>query len=215
MENMLTGLFGGSFNPPHIGHLLVITDILAILPFKKVFFIPTRIPPHKDSLSLIEGMHRVHMLNTALQNIEKAEISTFEIDNEEISYSYITISHFLERYSIKPAHLFFILGTDAFLLIKTWKKYPEILDMCNFLIITRPMYGREENLFKKFQKYYNILPFRKFVPGNSKTGIYFIDNFPLDISSSMIRERIKKGLSIKYLVPPGIEDYILNNRLYQ
>ncbi len=215
LNRMLTGLFGGSFNPPHIGHIVVITDILKLLPFNKVYFVPTRIPPHKNKSSLLDAKHRLNMLNLAVSDIRGMEISSFEIENDSISYSYLTINHFLKVYGIKAENLFFILGLDAFLLIKTWKNYPDILEKCNFLILSRPMDTDSRNLLEKLKKEFTINPIKNFIYGNKRTGIYYMDNIMIDISSSVIRKRIKEGLSVKYLVPQNVEEYILNNHLYQ
>lgn len=214
MDRILTGIFGGSFNPPHIGHLIVILDILQSLPFEKIYFVPTKIPPHKDASFLINEKHRLNMLNIALENIPNTRISTFETDNENISYSYLTINHFIKDLNIQPKDLFFILGIDAFMLIKTWKKYPEILKTCNFLILSRPMNTDPANIFGILKKTFEISPIEEYNYSN-ETGIYYTENIMLNISSSMIRNRIKNNKTIRFLIPPLIEEYIYHNKLYK
>lgn len=215
MKRKFTGIFGGSFNPPHIGHIILIDDLLRLLPFDRIFFVPTKIPPHKNVSDLIDEKHRLIMLKLSIKEMAGAGISTFEIDRDRISFSFFTIEHFLEHYGVKPCNLFFILGVDAFYLIKTWKNYPDILNYCNFLILKRSHNSDSNDMFSRLQKGFPIRHIRKFDHAETSTGIYYFDNILLDISSTEIRERIKAGLSVKYLVASDVYHYIAENKLYK
>jgi len=208
--NMRTGLFGGCFNPPHIGHLITIADAIHACGLERVFFIPNKHPPHKEGTELAPGKHRARMLSLSLEHLPQAEVSLFELNQPGTSYSYKTIRHYLRH---TPAReLFFILGMDAFAEIHTWALYPDILNLCNFLVLTRPGYHIDVS---RFPADYLVHA----VTGTSRMQAkgchaFLAQNIQLNISSSDIRNRIRSGRPIRYLVLPAVEQYISLHNLY-
>lgn len=201
---MKIGLFGGTFNPIHNGHLILAENIVNIFNLDKIFFIPAGDPPHKKVD--IDKMHRYFMTILAIQNNKKFEISTAEIDGKN-KYSFETINYFKKLY--KKDEIFFIMGLDSLNDIEKWKKGLALLDMCNFIIVNR-FYANQEDKIKN----YNDLKFNK-NKFCDKKNLFFIENFNIDISSTEIRNSIKNNSSIKYLVPQQIENYIFENKLYK
>jgi nicotinate-nucleotide adenylyltransferase len=191
------GFLGGTFNPPHIAHTIIAEDIRGQFLLDKIIFIPSGNPPLKTVKTVISAKHRLNMLKLAIGGNKNFEISELEIsNNKEKSYTVDTLLKLTELYKKKNIKFYLILGIDAVIDFPRWKN-PEILfDLSEIIVVNRP--GSFKNKIKK--KYLQRLKFAK-VP-------------LLEISSSMVREYIKKGKSIKYLVHPKVENYILKNKLY-
>lgn len=208
------GIFGGSFNPIHIGHLIVAEEVFQQRVLSKVVFIPTGVSPHKESSDLIDSFHRHQMVKDAISDNEHFELSDLEIRRSGRSYTVDTIRIFKEIYGEKH-NLYLIVGTDMINEISTWKDIDILSRMCNFVVVNRFPIPMNEN----FQK----STFIKEKPGGipvfsegKKTEIERLKVMipPIGISSSEIRDRLQKGRSIRYLVPRCVEDYIKRNNLY-
>ncbi|MBI4596424.1 MAG: nicotinate-nucleotide adenylyltransferase [Candidatus Tectomicrobia bacterium] len=225
---MRLGVLGGTFNPIHLGHLSAADDILDIFKLDKVVFIPSARPPHKEIKKVADPFDRLVMTILATLSHPKWAVSAMELNREGKSYSIETINGLKQEYGEK-VDLYFIVGIDAFLEVSTWKKANELLRSCNFIVMSRPGYcldGLLETLEKTVTTKYNQL---KFYPFKSKEfdnlesiqvyqSPYLIFLAPitrLDISSTQIRERIIHGRTIKYLVPPLVEEYIRKKGLYK
>jgi nicotinate-nucleotide adenylyltransferase len=208
------GLFGGTFNPIHLGHLRGAEQIREAFGLQEVVFIPAALPPHKVTEKIIEAQHRLVMVKRAIRKNPYFSASDVELRRSGKSYSIDTIRYFREGY--QRSLFFFILGSDAFIEIETWKEYQHLFSLCNFIVMTRP----------GFQKASSPLPgslisvFRY----NQEAGawihssgfkLFFKEITFLDISSTKIRELIEKGESVRYLVPAEVEAYIQKNGLYQ
>lgn len=194
------GIFGGSFNPVHKGHIYLLKSLKEKLGLSKVLVMPSSVPPHKDILEKVPDEKRIDMLKKALEGIEGVEISLFEIENGGKSYTYFTLEEMKRLYP--ESEIYFLVGSDMFLSLDSWFNYPKIMDMAVFCAIPREKENR--TLLKEKQKYFESLGY--------KTEVLDIE--PLDISSSLIREKIKKGEKIDGLLPKSVEEYIRNNKLY-
>lgn len=214
---MRIGLLGGTFNPIHAGHLRSAEEIRELFHLRRIVFIPSAIPPHKDEMGIISSSHRIEMVNLAIQGNPNFSTSDIEIKRPGKSYSIETINHFKTMHG-SELELFFIMGIDAFMDISTWKDYESLFFCSNFVVTTRPGYQRI--------KLEGILPFEvardfsyhpqedRFIH-TSNLSLYFRDITHLDISSSMIRKRIEGGLSIRYLLPERVIEYIKVNGIYR
>jgi nicotinate-nucleotide adenylyltransferase len=208
------GLFGGTFNPIHWGHLRPAEEIREQFELSRVIFIPVQVPPHKKS-GVVSSAHRFAMVQKAIRGNPSFQVSDIELQRPGKSYSIDTIRHF-HGLSGGRDELFFILGTDAFRDIHTWKDYPAFFPACNFIVMTRPGAGRELTLkllpgavHREFSRRGNCLVH------TSGHRIYGAPVTQLDISSTVIRDCAAGGKSIRYLVPRDVERYIAGHRLYQ
>ncbi|MDR0675493.1 MAG: nicotinate-nucleotide adenylyltransferase [Elusimicrobiota bacterium] len=201
---MKIGILGGSFNPIHNVHLIIAEHALSKFGLDKIFFVPAGAPPHKDSL--LSKNHRYLMTCLAIQDNKKFFISNFEIYGKK-KYSYQTINYFKKIY--KNSEIFFIIGMDSLKNIESWVKGIKLLEMCNFIIINRQ--EKNESLYaSKEKKFFEKLKTLKY-----NKNLFFVNDFNIGISSSMIRDFLKKDISIKYLVPSSVENYIYENNLYR
>lgn len=187
------GVLGGTFDPIHYGHLLAAEMSREELRLKKVIFVPAASPPHKEEPEATP-QDRCRMVEIAIKDNPYFHLSDCEIVRGGKSYSKDTLKEFKLAWG-PAAQIFLILGADAALDLTTWKEIEEIPKLCQFVVINRPSFA-----LKVDQAY---LPYTRFleIPG-------------LDISSTEIRNRIKQGRSIKYLVPPEVEDYLMTHKLY-
>lgn len=212
------GLFGGTFNPIHSGHIKAAEIVQNRMDLDKVLFIPSYIPPHKDSAEIVSPAHRMKMIELALHSHPRFIPSSIEVDAEERSYSIITLGKIKKLYP--NSRIFFILGVDAFLEIDTWKNHEQVLEQCSFVVISRPGFRLEEaesvvqgisrDMMCKLSESENIddkmLRTRK---------IFLMPIDALDIASTDIRKKIRKGESIQKIVPDEVNSYIQKNNLYQ
>ncbi len=207
---MRIGLMGGTFNPVHLGHLRAAEEVREKFKLNIIYFVPCNEPPHKSNIDLIDANIRLQMLKLAIKGTDAFRCSDIEIRRGGKSYSIDTIRHFLER-GIKGSQIYFILGNDSFAEIKTWKNYKELIESCNFIIIKRPGYG-EFSLKKQLPlDLFKILSYNKKIKcyeTRSKKRIFLTEIKGLEVSSSMIRELIRRGKSIRYLVPEDVFNYI-------
>lgn len=194
------GIFGGSFNPVHNGHIYLLKSLKEKLGLSKVLVMPSSVPPHKDILEKVPDGKRIDMLKKALAGIEDVEISLFEIENGGKSYTYFTLEEMKRLYP--ESEIYFLVGSDMFLSLDSWFNYPKIMDMAVFCAVPREKEDRAR--LKEKQKYFSLLGYRTEV----------LDIEPLDISSSLIREKIKSGEKLDGLLPKSVEEYIRDNKLY-
>ncbi len=211
------GLFGGTFNPIHYGHLRAAEEICEHFRMSKIIFVPAHIPPHKNGEVLTAPEHRLRMVRLAIEGNSLFAASDFEITQERTSYSILTVEHFRNQHGPRM-ELFFLVGIDSFLEITTWKEYVRLFSLTNLVIMSRPGFLERDPLSalpvdvaQKFD--YN--PDHRFFEHPSGHRLYFHQITLLEISSSGIRQRIKERQSVRYLLPAEVEAYIGKHGLFQ
>lgn len=192
---MKIGILGGSFNPVHIGHLLVAENISEKLKLEKVIFIPAFDPPHKKNL--LDFTQRWQMLKLAIENIPLFELSDIEKQRSGKSYTIDTLRALKKQYP--EDQLIFIMGTDQFAELSTWKEPDKLFQLARIIVMRRPHYELIKHPKKVFTK---------------DKSVTFLDVIQIDIASAEIRRRIKKNLSVRYMLPDKVLHYIIRNKLY-
>jgi nicotinate-nucleotide adenylyltransferase len=206
---MRVGIFGGTFDPVHMGHLRVAEEVRVDFSLDRVYFVPAFAQPLKRQKEAASAEDRLRMLNNALRGNSFFKVSDIEIRRGGISYSIDTIRTFSKRFE----EMFFILGADAFSDIGLWRSHEELFGLANFVVMMRP--GRRiEDMPKAIKDQTRSLDGATWVHASGKR-IYFRVITQLDISSTRIREFSGKGRSIKYLVPRSVERYIVEKGLYR
>lgn len=195
------GIFGGSFNPIHIGHLVIAEAAWQEYSLDTVIFVPTGDTPGKD-MHQINKYERYAMVELAISGNPHFSISPVEIEREGLSYTVDTIRYFRERFG-KKDELYFIAGTDAVADLPTWKYNKELLESCYFICARRP--GNVARL-KQAVTFFGRLGERK---------ICFLKTPELAISSTILRAWIARGQSVRYFIPDVVRAYIREKRLYQ
>ncbi len=196
-------IMGGTFDPIHIGHLVTAEEVRHEFEIDEVLFIPTGHPPHKSSINMTTSEHRYLMTVLATAANPSFKVSKLEINREGVTYTIDTIKELKKMYG-DEVKLYFITGADAIHKILTWKASGELLQICEFVAVTRPGYNKEELLhqIEELKRKY-------------ETNIHFLEVPALAISSSDIRRRIEGQKPIKYLVPQEVENYIKKYNLYR
>lgn len=198
------GIIGGSFDPIHIGHLIIAQDAAEQLGLSEVVFIPTEIPPHKQQLQRADAGHRLKMLECAVKTNVQFSVSDIEVRRGGISYTVDTLEALCEYYP--DATLLLIVGSDTLVELHTWHEVERILELCEVITFLRPGEDSLEEIAKKIQ-----------LPEEQKKPLLrnMVDAHRIGISSSEIRKRLMEGLDIHYLVPLEVERYIYEHGLYQ
>lgn len=197
------GLMGGTFDPIHVGHLVTAEEVRGQFDLDRVVFIPSGQPPHKPPDQVTGAEHRYLMTVLATMGNPHFHVSRLDIDRPGPSYTVDTVAAARQLFG-SDVELFFITGADALLEILTWKSPERLLSMCRFVAATRPGYPVERmelqagELFRRFQSRVQVVA----VPA-------------MAISSSDIRERVRSGRSIRYLVPEAVAQYIYKYGLYR
>jgi len=189
-------LFGGTFDPPHFAHLSLAETVLRTTVVDKVVFIPAFLPPHKSNKSYSNIQHRINMLDLALENRDEFEISEIESERKGKSYTVDTIKEYQKQFNIKKENLFFLIGSDSLVNFHAWRKPDEILNLAQILVVLRPTFSKNS------------------VDSQLLKQVKFLDSPLSDISSSMIRQYLKAGRSVKHLIPEKVLTYIRRNELY-
>lgn len=208
---MRIGIFGGTFNPIHIGHLRAAEEVRETLELEKIIFVPSYIPPHKELADHVLGERRLEIVRLSILSNPRFEVSSFEVESKGNSYSIRTIEHVRQAYGCTP---YFILGQDAFNEISTWFEAKRLFELAHFAVMSRPGAVRLELPEVLGQSAARFAPTAKGYVGEYGNVITFLEVTPYAVSSSMIRELSKRGGSIKYLVPEEVYDYITRERMY-
>jgi nicotinate-nucleotide adenylyltransferase len=210
---MKLGIFGGTFNPIHLGHLRAAEEVRYLAGLDKVIFMPSGNPPLKSS-ELAEASHRYAMTRLATQSNVNFLVSDIEMRQDVKSYTIATVNTLSRMYP--EDELFFIMGLDAFLDMSNWREPERLITSINFIIVTRPGFDVKELNASPYAEGEAI----KFdagavslrLRGGRKAWVAAVSVF--DISSTTIRRLAMQGKSIKYLLPEAVEHYILSHRLY-
>lgn len=211
------GLFGGSFNPIHTGHLRAAEEIRERFALDQVVFIPAHISPHKPEATRDSARHRMAMLQRATSQNRHFTVWDVEFNRPGKSYSVETLRHFREAFPEAKAP-FFIMGIDAFMEIESWKQYRDLFALCNFIVMTRPGYelpSATEIIPRQLAVEFSFQREEKRYVHASGSSVFMADIPGLAISSQDIRRRAAEGRSITYLVPDAVENYIRDQHLYQ
>lgn len=192
-ENKKIGIFGGTFDPVHTGHLIISEKAREQFNLEKIIFIPSGISPHKKKV-YASAYHRFNMVKIAIEDNPFFEISDIEIKKDEPSYTYLTIKRLKKLY---PGYsIFFIIGEDSLFDLPGWYKADELIKETVFLVAKR-----RENFNYKVDKKFPV-------------NFEIINSPIIGISSTFIRTCIKEGKSIKYLLPEKVRDYIEKEKIY-
>ncbi len=198
---MKLGILGGTFDPPHNGHLLIAEQATHKLQLAQVLFIPARQPPHKLGEPISPLRDRVAMLQRALSGKPTFLISMIEAERPGPSYTVDTLRE-LRRDTSPGAELFFIMGMDSLETLPTWHKPEEIVQLARLAVLSRPGHHADLDALERQ------------IPG-IKASVIFLRAPELDVSASEIRERVARGESIAGLVPPAVAEYIRQHQLYR
>lgn len=201
-EILRMGISGGTFDPIHIGHLIIAQEVCDYLNLSKVLFIPVGNPPHKDESRVTDAHTRLDMVKIAIQNNPRFEALDIEVNRSGYTYAVDTLVELKKRY--KNAVFYYLIGADVVFDLVTWKKYEEVFELCEFVAVLRQGYNKENvaTRIDELKASHNI-----------KIQTYEI---PLiGVSSTLIRDRIKANRSVKYLLPSKVEEYIAKNNLYK
>jgi len=218
---MKTGLFGGTFNPVHSGHVRIATDILASFGLDSITVVPAAAPPHKLSDVIVDISHRFEMTRLAFEPYPQISISNVEVTRSDRSYTIDTVNYFL---TARPSgtEIYLIMGLDAFLELDTWKSYMTLLEKVPVIIIKRPLaddrLGQDAlNAFLrlKISDAYTFSPETSCYQHRCLRPIYFHKTPEINISSSEIRRRLKTGRPVTNMIPEAVEKYIKTKGLYQ
>ncbi len=218
------GIFGGSFNPIHIGHLIVAEEVFQQRALSKVIFVPTGISPHKEPRDLVDSFHRYQMVSDAISDNDHFEISDLEIKRLGRSYTVDTIRTFKEIYG-ETYNLHLIVGTDMMNEISAWKDIVTLSQLCSFVMVNRSPTSKNGSSLKSFNNVLSPNGTESDSVRLKRMGIFSDEKVaemerlkvaipPIGISSTEIRDRVYNGRSIRYLVPRCVEDYIKTHNLY-
>lgn len=193
------GLFGGTFDPVHMGHIALAKHVIDQFSLDEIIFIPAGNPPHKSEKNVTDKTHRFRMVQLATQKEPRFSVSDFEILSDKPNYSYITISHFKETHP--QDEFYFIVGGDSFRDFPDWKNYKTLLTLCTFIVVSRPEIAPEQY-------------FEKFSGEEAPPRVFFLEDFSYPVSSTNIRRNLQNGLDVTHLLPPLVCEYIKSNKLY-
>ncbi len=197
------GIFGGTFNPVHIGHLIIAQEIMMAKKLDQIRFLPNANPPHKSKTKLIDASDRFAMLKLAIEGYDSFVVDDYEMHHDGYSYTIDTMSHFENVF--ENTQLYFIIGADSLLELPLWKNAQELVDRFSFIVALRRGADLNRTVFEQ-------LPFEKRLQEKLKDSI--VQTPVIDIASSQIRNRIEQGLPIRYMVHDKVMRYIEEHNLY-
>jgi nicotinate-nucleotide adenylyltransferase len=210
------GILGGSFDPIHVGHLRSGEEVAETLDLARLYFIPAHQPPHKPERRLAPDADRLAMIDLAIADNPRFRSSAIELERRGVSYSVHTLEAFR---AIEPhAELFFVLGIDAYRDIQTWKDVERIFELASVVVTSRPPHGAEPTIAHlpvAARESFCYDPLTLSYRHRTGTSLHFLPITGLDVSATEIRERVRLGRSIRYLVTPPVERYVRDHRLYR
>ena len=217
-------LFGGTFDPIHIGHLAVARAAERRFHLDEIHFIPTGRPPHKHRAGMASYADRYAMVSIACADHPRFVPSLAEagagLSGREVFYSVDTVRHYKQRLHHTGAHFYFLLGADSFLDIPTWKDYETLLGLCDFIAVSRPGFNVAAlrlvippELFARRGAAHSPLDPRAI--SLRRTVVYVLDTVSSHVSATDVRHRLDRNQSIHGLVPPRVEEYINKKALYR
>jgi len=214
---MKIGLFGGTFDPIHWGHLRSAEEVREAFSLDRVLFVPASNPPHKKRAPTTSAEDRFEMVRLAIAKNPGFAASKVELSRPGKSYSIDTIRHFVRRRSQRNS-VYFILGLDAFREIGSWKDFRDIFPLCHLIVTSRPGLASSLSLSGMPVAVRRLFCYdsrKKAYRHESGTYLFFLKLTDIAISASEIRNRLQEGKSIRYLVPLEVETYIKKRGLYR
>jgi nicotinate-nucleotide adenylyltransferase len=209
------GIYGGSFDPFHLGHLIPTMRAQETFQFDALYFVPAAHPPHKDDRCLTSITHRFAMVAMATLPYERFFVSDSEVFEVSPTYTIETVNHFQREHP--DDHLYFLLGSDSFSQMSSWERWQELADLAHLVVLRRAhMWGEElrqripDGLVPRLRQ---VEPFQT-VPDPEEQTIYLLNHEPFPISATSIRERLRRKRSIRELVPHEVFSYIDKYGLY-
>ena len=196
------GIMGGTFNPIHIGHLIIAENAYEEYQLDKIWFMPSKRPPHKENKEIVSENDRLKMIEMAIENNSHFSLSTIELERDGTTYTIDTIKYLIDNFP--ENEYYFIIGADSLFQLTSWNQAEELFKLVPFLVATR-----DEASYKEMQSYAKILA------DNYGTRISFLTTPNIEISSSMIRKKVQQNKSISYFVPDCVQKYILFHKLYE
>ena len=195
------GVLGGTFDPPHNGHLAIAIEALSQLDLSQVLFAPTRYPPHKNLDGITPIEHRLEMVRLAIADHPHFALSRIDVDREGPTYTVDTMRLLREQFG-NQAELYFIMGADSLANILTWHAPERLIQLCRLAVFHRPGFIA------------NVNELEQRLPG-LRARVVFLASPALDISARDLQRRLRADLPITLLVPPAVEAYIAQHKLYR
>jgi len=208
----MIGIFGGTFDPVHLGHLRPALDVFQQLGFESMYWIPNRVPPHRQTPAT-DTVHRLEMLKRAIQPVDGFVLDTRELDRQGPSYMVDTLTSL--RKEFPQTGLCLVLGQDAFNELPAWHEWQRLLTLAHLVVCTRPGYQYPQHGELQALKDKHCVESIKALQEECFGKIYLQPVTELDISATRIRELVQQGNSIRYLVPDAVCDYIEAHGLYR
>lgn len=199
---MKIGILGGTFNPIHQGHLILAENAYTEIKLDKIIFIPSGVSYFKNQDEIASSFHRINMVNLAIDGNNHFAASRMEIDREGNTYTYETLNALKSQNT--QDELYFIGGSDVLLNIDKWKCPNLIFKLCTLVIAPRDFVEKEE-----------LIKVANRLKAKFSASIIILNSSNIDISSSLLREKIKKNISVKYYLPDSVIEYINVNNLYK
>ena len=214
-------IYGGTFDPVHNGHVEVARRVLKLFELDEIVFVPACVPPHKRNANITSAFHRFAMLALATELDQHLLVSTIELDAPDLPYAVDTVEGMRARLG-EQTELFFLVGADSWLEIKTWREWRRLLTLSNFIVMTRPGYAMTRAALTDLPiPLLNVLghgcrQLDLAKMSGASPHAYFTDAVQSDVSAVRIRAAIKRNdfASVKELVPPQVAAYIEKHRLY-
>ena len=198
---MRLGIFGGTFDPIHFGHLLVAEEARVALCLDQVLFTPAGDPPHKQEHAILPVKHRLAMVRLAIADNPAFMISRVDIDRPGPHYTVDTIRLLREEWGIDADETFFIMGADSLVHLMTWHEPAQLIKRCRLAVVARPGYSAD------------LSELEAALPGISRR-LDWVEMPVLGISSSDLQRRVREGRSIRYQVPAAVANYVTKHELY-
>jgi nicotinate-nucleotide adenylyltransferase len=214
-------IYGGTFDPVHLGHLQVARKVCELFEIDELRFVPAKMAPHKLTAEVTTAIHRYAMLVLATQDEPRLYVSTFEMEAEDRRYTVETLSHFKARFG-DDVDLFFVLGADSWSEIRTWRQWEQLLEMVNHIVVTRPGFSIDLDIVTPALRA-RISDLRgakepsKFVTQSEATKILITDAAMFDVSATEIRRAVREERldQLDKLVPLPVAHYIKKYELYK
>jgi nicotinate-nucleotide adenylyltransferase len=217
------GLLGGTFDPIHAGHVQTAVSAREALALDRVIVLPSRVPPHRQQQPAASRYHRFAMAALAINGVDGLEASDIELCTPGPSYTADTLTRFRERTGLSPWQIFFITGADAFAEIETWHRYPDVLELAHFVVVSRPGFRvdalreRLPALAPRMSRVSNpelrTNPEPR-TPNPESLTVFLVDTPTPPVSSTDIRRRLRAGEPVHGLVPAAVERHIAQHGLY-